>query len=312
MIHTDELSKNANGGTEMMKRFLENNIEVPLLEKVQIVVSRERELLPNLPAIFWAHDLAEDPEAIKALGNGAWQKYAKIVCVSHWQKEKYISAFAIPPSRITVIQNGIEPFGSDVLDKWEDLSTIRLIYHTTPHRGLALLYHAVNELSKHFSVHLDVFSSFEAYGWSERDEPFRGLFKLIDEHENMTNHGYQPNSVIRDYLKNSHLFAYPNIWQETSGISLIEAMSSCTHIIAPTYAAIPETTGNLSTLYDYKENESEHLVNFYSVLYSIMNHLVDGKTPDFALIKNRADTLYNLDLVKFLWTSLISDLTKTN
>jgi len=124
------------------------------------------------------------------------------------------------------------------LDKNSEDNKIRLIYTPTPHRGLEILVpvfeHIVRDMP---DIHLDIFSSFNLYGWKERDKAYEKLFERIDAHPQMTNHGTVKNSVVRDYLGKSHIFAYPSIWKETSGITLIEAMSSRNLIVASDLAA---------------------------------------------------------------------------
>lgn len=276
MIHTDELSVNARGGTEIMKDRLQSAFETslkPWEDKVQIVLSRERELIDGMPAIFWAHDIAEDPEAINAMGDGGWEKYAKIVFVSYWQREIYMERFKIPYSKTAIIANVVDPFENDVIqNKTND--TINLIYTPTPHRGLDLLYHAFNELCKHFdNVHLDVFSSFELYGWGERDKPYEKLFDALRKHPNITYHGTQPNEVVREKLKETNIFAYPSTWKETSCISVMEAMASGNLVVSSDLAAIPETTFRMGYLYPFHENPNKHVHTFYAYLFEAVQRI---------------------------------------
>ena len=66
------------------------------------------------------------------------------------------------------------------LDKDKDV--IRIIYHTTPHRGLNIAVAAIKALWDNGykdKIHFDVYSSFEAYGWPQRDEPFKDIFEEI-------------------------------------------------------------------------------------------------------------------------------------
>ena len=91
------------------------------------------------------------------------------------------------------------------------------------------------------NVHLDVFSSFNAYGWAERDEPYQELFDKIEAHPQMTYHGFKPNNIVRNALQKAHIFAYPSIWMETSCIALMEAMSAGLMCVHPNLAALPET-----------------------------------------------------------------------
>ena len=87
-------------------------------------------------------------------------------------------------------------------------------------------------------IHFDVYSSFEAYGWKERDKPYEEVFKTIREHDGMTYHGFKPNDVVRKALSEAHIFAYPSIWVETSCISAIEAMSAGVQIVCPNLGAL--------------------------------------------------------------------------
>ena len=70
-VATDELSKNAMGGTELMKYALESRLDKELLDEVQIVCSRVRALDESKISIFWAHDLPGDPES-EVLRDRGW------------------------------------------------------------------------------------------------------------------------------------------------------------------------------------------------------------------------------------------------
>lgn len=312
MIHSDELSVNAMGGTEMMKGRLQSAFDGPLSEfknKVQIVVSRERKLKEGIPAYFWAHDLENDPEAINALSNGSWQKYKKIIFVSHWQRDRYMQRFSIPQSRTRVISNVVDAFPIDVIDK-KSYDTINLIYTPTPHRGLDILYYAFAELCNHFdNLHLDVFSSFELYGWSDRDRPYQKLFELLNAHPNITYHGTKSNEIVRQKLKETNVFAYPSIWQETSGITLMEAMASGNLIVAPDLAAIPETTFRLAHLYNYDEDVNTHLQLFYSNLYLVIRELINDPTLFESKLRmaKSLSFMYNEDTFISAWRNIFSD-----
>ncbi len=59
-------------------------------------------------------------------------------------------------------------------------------------------------------VHLDVYSSFELYGWKQRDEAFEELFQLLRSKSNVTLHGTQSNENLRQKLESTHIMAYPS------------------------------------------------------------------------------------------------------
>lgn len=264
------MSKNAHGGSEMMAERLIRYINRELLEKVQIHVSRTSQNIfdEGKKQILWCHDLPSDPES-KLLANGGFQKFAKLVFVSHWQRDQYISAFGMPYSHCTVIENAIE---LDFNYYPKDDSITRFIYHTTPHRGLELLYPIFDVLSKEFpNIHLDVYSSFGVYGWPERDRQYEPLFELLRTHPKITYHGAKSNAEVLEALSKAHLFLYPCIWPETSCIAMIEAIRSGCMVVHPTLAALNETADGATVDYDFTEDRQEHMKRAYATTRHILS-----------------------------------------
>jgi UDP-glucose:(glucosyl)LPS alpha-1,2-glucosyltransferase len=249
------LSRNARGGTEMMRERLLNNVPQELLQNFAIHFSRPREMHRDVKNIFYCHDLVMDPEN-KILKDGGWRKFDHFVFVSYWQRDQYVSAYGIPYSRCTVIPNAIELEYTPIQKRTDQ---IRFIYHTTPHRGLELVYPIFDALSKQFdNIHLDVYSSFKIYGWEQRDKPYEQLFEKLKAHPKITYHGSKSNDEVLAALKESHIFLYPSIWQETSCIAMIEAIRSGVLVIHPSYAALPETSSSATLMYEYTEDVHEH------------------------------------------------------
>jgi len=265
------LSRNAKGGTEMMRQRLLDNVKVDLLSQVAIHLSRPREIYSDVPNIFWCHDLMEDSEN-KVLENQGWQKFDYFVFVSYWQRDQYIDRFSIPYSKCSVIQNSIETeHDSESLKTLKTGDLIRFIYHTTPHRGLELVYPIFDALSKEFdNIHLDVYSSFRIYGWENRDKPFQNLFDKIKQHPKMTYHGTQRNDVVIEALKKSHVFLFPSIWKETSCIAMIEAIRCGCVVIHPSYGALTETSSGATMMYDYTENAADHANRCYQAARNLL------------------------------------------
>jgi len=63
-VTVDELSKDAMGGTEMMKYGLYDRLPADIRDEVQIICSRVRDVDTHRPSILWLHDLFNDPEAV--------------------------------------------------------------------------------------------------------------------------------------------------------------------------------------------------------------------------------------------------------
>ena len=259
-------STGSQGGTELMLAGLKKYADPKLLNQFNIICSRVRHVDPKKKNILWLHDLWQDPEASHLRDARNLGKFDKLVFVSNYQQSTYNIGLGVPYSAGVVMQNAIESFPYHEKPDPED--TINLIYHTTPHRGLELLVPVFVEIAEQLpNIHLDVFSSFKAYGWEDRDKPYQELFDICRNHPQITYHGFQPNDVVREALKKSHIFAYPSIWTETSCIAVIEAMAAGCDVICPTLGALPETAANFAYLYPYTENVNDHAVLFANILY---------------------------------------------
>ena len=262
VIVRNETNVNAMGGSEIIATNIAKHVDPELLKHFQIVNSRVRNLDADKLRIFLAHDLPGDPES-DFLHNGGYQVFHKLVFVSHWQMNEYIRHYSIPWSHCIVIPNAIDPIPAHTKPQ---TGPIRLAYWSTPHRGLNILVPVFQELSKHYDVELDVFSSFNLYGWGDRDKYFEELFEMCRQHPKINYHGTVDNSTLRDSLTRTHILAYPNTWQETSCMVLIEAMAAGLLCVHPNYGALYETAGGWTGMYQYTEDQSEHANYFYKAL----------------------------------------------
>lgn len=299
------MSKPARGGTELMADRI-NSLPPELLSKFQIIHSRVRELDPNKKKILVLHDLAGDPE-VQHLKNGGWKKFDKLVFVSHWQQQMYNAYLGVPFSAGTVLKNAIEPFGFSAPEKPND--KIRLMYFSTPHRGLELLYPAFDHVYKKHGekIELNVFSSFDLYGWDGRDKPYEQLFEKLKAHPGINYSKSVSNEVIREELKRSHILAYPSIWQETSCLVLIEAMCAGLVCVHSSLAALPETALGCTYMYDYTEDARNHLQRFTQTLDEAIQNMVDGDSVRDERVEFLNET-YSWHYRKYEWENLLTSL----
>ena len=308
----DNLSGKAMGGTELMKYALEKRLDPALLDNFQIFVSRvHEELSENHVRILWLQDLAGDPES-EHLANGGWVKFHKLVFSSQWQMRGYLERYNIPWSKCIVLPNCIEPIDFTMEDKKRDI--IKLIYHTTPHRGLQILVPVFQKLQETYGdkIELDVYSSFKVYGWDQRDEPFQQLFDVCKNTPGINYYGSVSNEEIHNVLKKAHIYSYPNIWTETSCISLMEAMSAGLVCVHPNYGALPETAANWTHMYQWNENMSEHANMFYTVLRNSIEDLVNISDDEYnkkiMIQKAYVDVFYNWASRIHQWEALLGSL----
>jgi len=312
LMERNEVNKDSKGGTELLQeRLYGGDIPRELLEKVQIVFSRARDLDPDKKKIYYCHDLPEDPESSRLSDPMYRKKFDKFVFVSNWQMEKYNEVRGVEYNKSTIIKNSIVPIDTTKRTKSDK---IRLIYHTTPHRGLQLLVPAFIELCKrHDDITLDVYSSFKIYGWEQRDEQYQELFDICRNHPNIKYHGTVSNDEIREALLSADIFAYPSIWKETSCLSLIEAMSAGLLCIHPNLAALSETSMGLTWMYQWNEDANAHAGGFMQVLHQgieVMRNQREAIEADLKLQKIQVDRVHGWNNKANEWKALLESITK--
>lgn len=313
LIPTTKESTNAMGGTELMlRRIYGGDVPRALLEKVQIHPSRVGEQQEGKPQILYLHDLPNDP-AVARIGEPWWQdKFAAIVMVSNWQMDHFNMVKGLPYGRCLVINNAITPIDVTPEDKIDPDGKIKMIYHTTPHRGLNILIPVFIELAKeHPNLELDVYSSFKIYGWHDRDKEFEGLFQICRDHPQINYHGAVENEVIRDALKKAHIFPFPSIWPETSCLALMEAMSAGVLCVHPNLAALPETSMGLTKMYQFHEDHQRHANQLHNYLRAILQSREWEADYLHTFVKAVADARFDWDRRHREWTALLNALTQT-
>jgi len=301
-------TENSKGGTEMMLQGLKDRIDPDLLDQFQIITSRIRNLKKK-PKILWLHDTHDDYENTHLSDPKSRARFEKLVFVSNWQQQLFQLQHGIDPSECLVMKNAIDPIPAH---KKSQEGPIHIIYHTTPHRGLALLSASFAAITKEFpdlDIQLDVYSSFEIYGWGSKDVQFKELFDELRSQPNVNYHGYQENDVVRQALQKAHIFALPSIWPETSCISMIEAMSAGCLCVTNNFGALSETCANWAMMYPYHEDVNQHVNLFANTLAGGIHRIWDeGLQNQLQFQKMYFDKFYNWDLRTAEWTALLRGL----
>lgn len=304
----NEISINSKGGTEITKRSIAKLVSPELAENFQIIASRVREIENDKIRIYWQHDLAEDPEVNHLRDVNSRNRFHKFVFSSDWQLNDFVTKLGMPQDgKVQVIETPMEPF-EPIVKNFDD--KIRIIYFSTPQRGLELLIPVVDKLSQtHSNIHLDVFSSFKIYGWDEADKQFEPLYDIIRNHPNMTYHGFAEQEVLRQHLKEAHILAYPCVWKETSCRVLMESMSAGLLCVHPNLAALQDTSGHLTSMYQYFDNKERHMAIFHSYLeHAIQNVAKEEMQSYLKFVKMYADNRFNLSKISATWAHVMNDL----
>lgn len=306
----NDISSKAQGGTEITKRSLAKLIDPKLLENFQIIPSRVRELEADKIRIYWQHDLPEDPEVNHLKNESSRNRFHHFVFSSNWQLNDYATKLGFPlDDRSRVIETPVTPFEPNT-HKPEGI--INLIYFSTPQRGLELLVPAFEELCKKLpetKIHLHVYSSFLIYGWDEHDKVFEPLYERVRQHPQMSYHGFAQQDELREALKNAHILAYPCVWKETSCRVLIESMSAGLLCVHPNLAALPDTSGGITSMYQYIDNPNKHANLFLNYLEHAVKTVMTEQTQNYLRFqKMYADSRFGIQKIAAQWEGLLHDL----
>ena len=309
IIHA--VSEKAIGGTELMKKWLFAEMEKQepgLVDKFQFISTRVRRLESDKQRILWVHDLATDPEVQHLKEKENWEKFERIVFVSHWQQHQFKTHLGFPYDKGVVIQNAIHPILQH--EKPKENGKINVCYFSTPHRGLELLLNAWefmrDKLKDGLNAELNIYSSFKLYDRGHLDEQFRHIYKRAEKIDGVNYYGTVSNDEIREMLKTQHIMSYPSIYEETSCLTLIESCSAGCLCVAPSLGAIPETGANFPWMYGYEEDPEKHAQVHGHILARAIEHFWDEDVQNLLKIqRSYFDMFYNWDLRSGQWQQFL-------
>jgi glycosyltransferase involved in cell wall biosynthesis len=298
------------GGTELQYALLHKYVNKKLLNNFQITTSVPEKipLAKDKINILWEQNSYDQPNIQPWMKDSSnHSKYDWYVFNSHWCAEKYRMFFKLPADKCTVIKNAIEHFPERKVYKKGD--PIKLIFHPTPWRGLNVMLGAM-QLIKNKNVTLDVYSSTEVYGTSFKkanDKIYQPLYKQAKKLPNVNYIGYKPNEQIVKNITQYQIFAYPNIWEETSCISAIEAMAAGLHMVTTNYGALYETCSEWPVYVQYSDNYKRLAEAFAYAIDSLTSFLhEEGCQNHLQSQANFYKKFYNWQGRKEDWTNFLT------
>jgi glycosyltransferase involved in cell wall biosynthesis len=221
----------------------------------------------NTSLILWIH-CDQNQLATQALQDQEEQlAYDHFFFVSHWQSQQFIEKFNIDINKISITKNAIgKPFNR-LFDKEKPVTShknnpITIAYTSTPFRGLELMLDIFPKIKEqHPDTIFKSFSSNKVYQSqeSEEQEEFGELYEKLSKIKDIKCIGSLTQSNLAEEMKTISILAYPNIFLETSCISVMEAMASGCHVITSNLGALPETTAGFATLVPFEAPFDQNL-----------------------------------------------------
>jgi glycosyltransferase involved in cell wall biosynthesis len=134
--------------------------------------------------------------------------------------------FDIPTDISLVIKNG---FDDDLIVKSEfkPKEKIKLVYTSTPWRGLNVLLNAMEQI-KTDKVELDIYSSTQIYGdafKSANDKQFLELYDKAKTIKNVNYKGYINHKELMKVLHTYDAYVHPSVFEETFCLAAMESLA---------------------------------------------------------------------------------------
>lgn len=229
------------------------------LLEIKLLLNEKKTLF----ALWTGHDI--DQEASKMLEHRKMVDFVDLfIFVSEWQRDRYLDKFDIPYDKTLILRNGIgKPF-----EKYLNLPTNKIsnsmTYCSIPWRGLELLIPIFKKVKEHKpDALLKIFSGMNIYNQQENPGLF-DEFKKMDSVE--CSYGISQTQLAEE-LYNIDYLSYPNIFQETSCITVLQAMACGCLIVTSNLGALKETMGELN---NYININMKHFdMNRYVIEFTI-------------------------------------------
>lgn len=214
---------------------------------------------------------------------------------SEWQAKAICEASGFPLQKTHVLSNGVhmQDFSGS-----EERSRKRLIYASTPSRGLQFLPYIFSELKKkHPELELYIYSSFDRYSnvWPVPEiDVDKWYVKTLDGLKKLAGCHVYPSilqkDLAREFMK-STILAYPNQVLESCCNTTLQAQAGGCAIVTSDLASLPETVGKAGLLIRGTPGKGTYLQKFVDACDRILSDEVFFQE----LSKNAIDQTKDLD-----------------
>ena len=280
------------GGTELMGRAWQDHVlpaAPDLADWHWCVIPGDNVLSPDSSNIVWLHSHHFEPGMEDLLDEQFRKHFKAFVFVSDWQYEGFTQRYQLPAERCYVLKNATQPFKPHKKPEGK----LQLMFHSNPIRGLDILLESIKLIPEEdFELHIfheldpderkkQFKQGFQTYEYShvppEEEEFLRYCLKLANEDKRVVRHTRTNNSKIREQLLNTHIFAYPTYFLETSCICLIEAMCAGCSVLTSNLGALPETGLGFARHYGFISDKQKHIERFTRELKRTITEYRNGE-----------------------------------
>ncbi len=221
-----------------------------------------------------------DQECFRGMNNkdvkDSWNGY---IFVSNWQKSTVCNYYNLDKNKAFILKNAIAPTFEELFNEQTKVLDIKkadpyIVYNSTPFRGLEVLLDLYPDIQRKLpNIKLKVISSLKTYQIETDTDEYQYLYERCRNDPGIEYIDGLSQPELSKILKGALILAYPNTFEETSCISVMEALASGCSVISTYLGALPETTEGFACLIKgpatskrYKEQFIQSVVSKYKQL----------------------------------------------
>jgi UDP-glucose:(glucosyl)LPS alpha-1,2-glucosyltransferase len=193
------------------------------------------------------------------------------IVLSEFHKKQTALQLNIDPDIVYVIEYPIYDVEYNV-SKFNNIDKIKIVHASQAVRGLEILLQATLQIDEDFQ--LDIYNDF----YPEQYPDNKALQKLM-QNERITFYGKTPRNTVMKAFANSHIHAYPSIFEETSCLVQAEALASGNLCVYSNIGALPETSRGYGIMVDFisKQSMDEVVKDYANNLRNAINIIKNGE-----------------------------------
>lgn len=272
---------------------------------VMIAVRSWEPILMPIPAklrLLWTGDSYDQPQNFGLGDRRIADKIDYLCCVSEWHKYTLSKSSGFPIEKTICLRNGINP---SLFNKQIQKKPKSLIYSSTPYRGLVhlpTLYAEINRM--HPDSILNICSGFDVYAGAgeypkEVLDEYKRTLQILEKIPGTRIHGNVTQERLAEIFLETEVLAYPNTFEETSCISVLEAKAAGCIPVTSKKAALPETVGNSGICIEGEPGTPTYNENFIKGIDTLFRNLDVAET-----YRNNAKT----EIVQSYWSTIAEEL----
>lgn len=298
------------GGTEIQVEYLNKYVSKKLLDKVQITTSVPEKIPLDISKtnVLWVHNSYDQANLYPWFKNKLnHRKYDWYIFNSHWTYEKYRMVFDIPTDLCLVIKNG---FDDDLIVKKEfkPKDKIKLVYTSTPWRGLDVLLDAMQQI-KTDKIELDIYSSTQIYGdqfKNTTDKTFIPLYDKAKTIKNVNYKGYLHHKELMKILHTYDCYIHPSTFEETFCMAAMEGLAAGLVGVVTDLGALYETCAEFPIYVPYLKDKKTLSVQFAGAINMLPDFIDNINEDKMKFQMQYYRQFYHWNVIKTYWERFLN------